>query len=357
MECDVANKRELTPTVQVAKSLGLDAIRGPMRGAEKYERRTLVPQKPKKSRLTTQAARLAASAPDERQVEIYRLHIDDGITVKDIAAKYDLSVTSVMGIVNGVHEWIIANKYGDIVKLKADHDRRLLEIANLAMQEYERSKIKQTIRRNKKGVQGEWFVDTEEIVETERNGDPRYLGQALAALTKRSDLWGLDAPKKSTVTNAEGTGPLQVEHVYKKLENASDDDLRKARQAIRRLEAIDVDYERKEANDVDPSADCGSGEVDGGSGPEPVRPGDGERPIDGDEPVLVGVELSEQRERPPEPVPLCEAGLVVRVDPTGRDPDGGAVPEDRPHEAVGEDAGTGTPASTGVAEAAAVRIP
>jgi hypothetical protein len=88
-----------------------------------------------------------------------------------------------------------------IERQKVRQAMRLEHIYAQAMQAWEQSKTEKSRKRQRKtqGTSGGPGATVAEIVVENQHGDPRYLEQALKALTDHRKLWGLDAPQKVDV--------------------------------------------------------------------------------------------------------------------------------------------------------------
>lgn len=249
--------------------------------------------------------------PKKRQMAIYIEVMEGKDSVRTIAKKWGLRIQRVQAIVHQVDTWLNGNLAKQVDQLKQDIDIQLRQISTKAQNSFEKStKRKKTIKR-KSGVSGENTVDTEETIIEQQVGDPRFLTAELSAAKQRSDLWGLNAPKKTAFTNVDGDGPAEFKMRLDKLSREELLLLRQANRLVLRTkdESIDAEYTVKEQAHDDgagstvesgPDVLSGSGDGDEGSGgnADPRSPGS------------IGDEAP-QRSDDPGAVPLCEAELAV----------------------------------------------
>lgn len=221
---------------------------------------------------------ISKGEPDKATRAIYLEYQSGEYTLQQLADKWGMGLSRIKKRVERVHAWMTRNWQKELGPMRSTQDVELQEVKTLALQAFQQSRQPRRVRKKVSGVNsGEQAgpYTRNEITIEETVGDPRFLNVALAALKQRSELWGIDAPRKTAMTNLSGDGPMQVEVLHKKLEMASDDTLRKLRSANRALQAIehkqdviDVDFAPKESGDADEGTTPATGD-------EPVRDGTG----------------------------------------------------------------------------------
>lgn len=94
---------------------------------------------------------------------------------------------------------------------REEHTAMLEHIADEAMQAWSASKgMKKDARRRKQADK-----EYEENRATSKDADPRFLSEARSALADIRAVWGVDAARKTALTNEDGNGPatFRIEYV------------------------------------------------------------------------------------------------------------------------------------------------
>lgn len=149
---------------------------------------------PVKKRRKRNTRELGPWEPDTRDMQIYAL-VSRGQSQKKVAAKFDLSPTSIHFITKKIDGWLAPQLMSQIREIKAGHTSRLMHIYQEAMAAWEKSKRMEEIEIEKNASKNPG-TDYKRRYPV---GNPAYLDQARAALDQIRDIWGANAP-------------LQIEH-------------------------------------------------------------------------------------------------------------------------------------------------
>jgi predicted transcriptional regulator len=124
-----------------------------------------------------------------------------GWSQHQIAADLGISQAAVSKLLKRTEGRTLREMTAVIERQKVRQAMRLEHIYAQAMQAWEQSKTDRSRKRQRKtqGASGGPGATVAEIVVENQHGDPRYLEQALKALTDHRKLWGLDAPQKVDV--------------------------------------------------------------------------------------------------------------------------------------------------------------
>jgi len=98
----------------------------------------------------------------------------------------------------------------DIDKIKAKELAKLDRLENEYWIAWENSK-RDTVRTIQKNVTGEYEHEESSEINTTTSGDPRYLQGILSCISKRCEIFGINAPfKLDTTTKGESTRPMNI---------------------------------------------------------------------------------------------------------------------------------------------------
>lgn len=298
---------------ELAAEVGRDDFEAPTEvipEAEPFGHRTYAPER---GRLVNR--------PIKRNIAIYLEVMEGKRPVQVIAKEYGLSAAGLWYVTSSVDKWLNGNLAKKIDELKMEQDLKLRQIEARAQEAFQKSTQKKRTVKKKTGMTGACDadgnaigIDTKEVTTEEQCGDPRFLNVELVANKQRNELWGLNAPKKTALTNIKGDGPAEIEF---RLDKATDDELRLLRQANRALmrlgdKPIDAEYTIK-----DQTHDDGSGTHGAGGSKLSDRPGTRHEESGGDadsRPAGGDDGQSAERDDGSGAVPLCETGLALRGD-------------------------------------------
>lgn len=174
--------------------------------------------------------------PTEWMFEVYHRHVCRGEGQQPIADRYGISQQRVSRIIQTVDSYL-ANDEWHVNRLRRVKGRQLARLEHIYQQAWEafqRSITTRTIR-TVAGTDRGADSDLREKVVQKLAGDSRFLREMREALADQRKLLGLDAPRKSAITNAEGDGPAEIRML---VENASDEELEKLAEYHKFLERI-----------------------------------------------------------------------------------------------------------------------
>jgi len=147
-----------------------------------------------------------ASTPSQRDIEIWQL-CESGLLATEVAQHVDCEVATVKRACREVERFMASGVAVDVASLKMQNHLRLDLIYKEFVTAWRNSSGKKIKKRNKTTPRG----DEEEITETEKEGDPRYLMGAIRALADQRDMWpGANAPKAQSLTGPTGTEDPQL---------------------------------------------------------------------------------------------------------------------------------------------------
>lgn len=192
---------------------------------------------------------LTAGIPPMRDDRIYRAYLS-GKSIPEIAAKHKLRHCTVTEIIDYVERFYNAKIVKDIQALREKHAQKYEHLYNEAMRAWQRSKRpKKTTRRGSSVGGKEGCSSHEEEIVQESVGDPRFLNSAKDALVRIGDLYGLDAPKKTAITNAAGDGDpkMAMAVFHKRVEDMTPEELQRIVDLGKHLETIEVEGHTKES--------------------------------------------------------------------------------------------------------------
>lgn len=154
----------------------------------------------KKRRRQRGAVRVGEAQARALELRVWNL-LSQGRTTSGIARALDLTQSGVAGIIRRVERRYEEMVVASVGLMKARQARILERIADEAMDGWDRSqKAAQKIVTEegtvptKGGEDGE--IDIKKTTVERRDGDPRFLAEARAALADLRDIYGLNAPKK-----------------------------------------------------------------------------------------------------------------------------------------------------------------
>ena len=149
-----------------------------------------------------------AARIQERRRRVWELSVQ-GLSQGEIARQLGISQSAVSRILSRMVE-----EDADLLRrqrqlVRAMDMDRLLKVYRESMEAYERSKAPQTIRRRRQSTRNNVSLDMTEVVVREREGDPRHLARAMAAMQQLRELVrdeGSDAAR-STGQRSEADAP------------------------------------------------------------------------------------------------------------------------------------------------------
>lgn len=172
---------------------------------------------------------LTSGIPSQKDEKIYRAYLS-GKSIDEIARRHNYKQTHVRDIIHFVQRWSNAQVSEDIQKLRKQQAEYYNHIRRESLLAWERSKRPKVTKRKGTSAGGQnGDTSYEDTTTQETVGDVQFLRAALQALAKVDDLFGLDAPKKTALTNAAGNGDPKVlhGHLIKNVGKMSDEDLQK----------------------------------------------------------------------------------------------------------------------------------
>lgn len=165
----------------------------------------MVTAKRKTTPKRTKSGRFAAGKPAvplnvEPRLEDYEVYreLNRGKNPHQVSLEFKISWHTVMAIKSRMDEFFRRELWDDIVKLKADHSAKLLDLYEETRQAFEASK-NPTVRSTTSDKAGD------STTETTSSGDPRFALASMTALSDIRKIWGADAPLK-----VEHSGELRV---------------------------------------------------------------------------------------------------------------------------------------------------
>lgn len=160
--------------------------------------------------------------PSERSLEIFRLHLVLGKTMREIAKDFGISVPRVSVICRTVSTWL--NEYpveSNIPAIRAQHDQVFKWLIRESVVEWQKSKksfktTKAKMVRGRVDKDGNPLPDlvTSEQIEREQFGDPRYIQVVNDLMKSQRAMWGADEPKRTEISGPEGA-PITIATVLK----------------------------------------------------------------------------------------------------------------------------------------------
>lgn len=154
----------------------------------------------KKRRPTRGAVRVTEAQARALELRVWNL-LSQGRTASGIARALDLTQSGVSGIIRRVEKRYEELVVASVGEMKARQARILERIADEAMDAWGRSQksaqkvVKEEGTVPTKGGE-EGTIDITKTSVERRDGDPRFLAEARAALADLRDIYGLNAPKK-----------------------------------------------------------------------------------------------------------------------------------------------------------------
>lgn len=150
--------------------------------------------------------------PRVSDFEVYR-DINRGLPLNQVAKSHGIDWHTAKGVKDRMDEYFRREFWDDIVKLKADHSAKLLDLYCETRQAFEASKNPTVKTQTKPGKVPDGATleeclelpDEVTVTETTTSGDPRFAAEARAALSDIRKIWGADAPIK-----LEHSGELRV---------------------------------------------------------------------------------------------------------------------------------------------------
>jgi DNA-binding CsgD family transcriptional regulator len=131
-----------------------------------------------------------------REQSVLEHHLK-GATQQEIAAALTISQPAVSKILRRIEERFLRDQQAVIGRVKARHTLVLNHVIAEATRAWHASKTPEPRRRQRRTDGGSGHTQTvAEIVSEPRHGDPRYLGEARAAMADIRKIWGLDAPQQ-----------------------------------------------------------------------------------------------------------------------------------------------------------------
>lgn len=193
---------------------------------------------------------LNSGIPSQKDEKIYRQFLS-GLSVQEIARRHNYKQCHVQEVINYVQRWSNSQIVADIQGKRGVQADRYNNVYREAMRSWEKSKKPKVTRRKGSSTGGEHGgSEYEDTTTQEMVGDVQFLKTAIQALTRIDDLYGLDAPKKTALTNAAGNGDPKVLHgvLVKNAGKLSDEELQ---QIIEVGEKVDKIIQSKQQEETE----------------------------------------------------------------------------------------------------------
>jgi hypothetical protein len=146
----------------------------------------------------------------ERDRAIYERYVFDGWLYRRLANEYNVSVSTCWQTVQRVNKRLVDQFEDDVREFRVQHTLQLRSMIGELRSAWEQSKAETVTEKTGTGLKGN---PIEEQTVKSSSGDPRYLDSAARLLKDIRDIWGADAPKKSTLTDATGQSAPMIEVV------------------------------------------------------------------------------------------------------------------------------------------------
>lgn len=140
---------------------------------------------------------------DERDRLIFEAHVIEGKSFRQLERDFCLSKTACWNSVKRVTEELSEQFYSKIENIRVQQTVALQAIIGELRQAWNESKKPNVIRKSGTGTKG---TKIDETTVKESGPDPRYLDAAIRAYADIRAIWGVDAPKKTALTDATGQG-------------------------------------------------------------------------------------------------------------------------------------------------------
>ena len=132
---------------------------------------------------------------DERNRLIYERSTFDGWSYRRIAEEFDVSKTQCWQIVQDTGKALVSEFSEDIRQMRVHHTLQLKSMIGELREAWTNSLV--PLRIEKTGNRsGDEYVET---TVKHTGGDPRYIDSAARLMADIRSMWGVDAPKASTV--------------------------------------------------------------------------------------------------------------------------------------------------------------
>lgn len=160
--------------------------------------------------------------PSDREYDMWK-SCDTGLSISDVAEVYGVEESTVRSAIRKTENFFISTCTVDVGLLKVRQHARLEALIETCLEDYQGSggTVRTISRKMAPAVEGMPAVCVEEtITEKEMTRDPRFLNTAMKAMSDQRDLWpGANAPKSSSITNANGDGDpkINVSHIVANL--------------------------------------------------------------------------------------------------------------------------------------------
>jgi hypothetical protein len=183
--------------------------------------------------------------PSDHEYDMWK-SCDTGLSISDVAEVYDVTEGTVRAAIRKTENFFISTCTVDVGLLKIRQHARLEALIEASLTDYQESggTVKTVNRKMIPGQNGEESLCIEEtITEKQMTRDPRFINVAMKAMSDQRDLWpGANAPKSSSITNANGDGDpkINVEHLVKSMTPDQIEALKKLEEMYEEQDVIDV---------------------------------------------------------------------------------------------------------------------
>ena len=133
---------------------------------------------------------------DERNRLIYERATFDGWSYRRIAQEFGVSKTQCWQIVQNTGKALVSEFADDIRQMRVHHTLQLRSMIGELREAWTNSLVALKIEKSGTDASGSGYDET---TLKHTGGDPRYLDSAARLLADIRDIWGVDAPKASTV--------------------------------------------------------------------------------------------------------------------------------------------------------------
>lgn len=147
------------------------------------------------------------TAKQRRHREWYDQHVLQGRTVREIAEEYGVHWSTVWRGCQSYDQRILQQIAPDARRIKVRHTLQLEEAAAEALRAWHQSKSPQ--RSTRQGVTSKGEIN--EVTEKDDGPEVKYLDTFTRCLKQIREIWGVDAPKKTALTDPTGELPPIVE--------------------------------------------------------------------------------------------------------------------------------------------------
>ncbi len=139
---------------------------------------------------------LTRTALDERNRSIYEGHVIDGRSFQQLADQFRVSKSLCLKVCHQVEQALSDEFHRTISGFRTRQTMQLESLIGELCEAWHKSKIPLEIRRSGTGSKG---TEYDETTVKHTGPDPRYIDSAARLMADIRTMWGVDAPKASTV--------------------------------------------------------------------------------------------------------------------------------------------------------------